>query len=132
MPHSAFADDEDPVVEGEWHMPLRVRERPGLVLRQRDITIFVGAREADGTYRVLTHFTTDVESDIEGAVNRPECAGRTECTYDGGSEGVGLLVRNKFYVDWLDEAWIDDVFTITGDRMFGDDGNGPLDFTRVD
>ena len=129
---TGFARDAEPVVQGKWFMELRVREVPGLVLKQRDITIFVGAREADGTYRVLTHFTTDAVSEIEGAVGRPECAGKKECTYDGGSEGIGTLRGNKFYVDWLDEGWIDDVFTITGDRMYGDDGNGPLDFTRLD
>ena len=73
---TGFARDAEPVVQGKWFMELRVREVPGLVLKQRDITIFVGAREADGTYRVLTHFTTDAVSEIEGAVGRPECAGK--------------------------------------------------------
>ena len=77
---AGLAQSEAIEVEGKWFMELRVREIPGLTLNQRDITIFVGAREADGTYRVLTHFTTDAISDVEGAVNRPECAGKKECT----------------------------------------------------
>ena len=30
------------------------------------------------------------------------------------------------YIDWLDEGWIDDLFTISGNEMTGDDGNGPI------
>jgi hypothetical protein len=42
------------------------------------------------------------------------------------------LIGNTFYVDWLGENWRDDVFTVSGNRMTGDDGNGVLDFTRVE
>lgn len=113
-------------------MDLRIRTQPGVILNQRDIVLFVSDKQSDGSYRVLTHFTMHAVAESEGLLLRPECDGKTECTYDNGSEGLGRLIGDKFYVDWLTDSWIDDVFTVTGNRMTGDDGNGPLEFTRTE
>jgi hypothetical protein len=113
-------------------MDLRVVRFPGLVLNQQDLRIFVNERMPDGTYRVLAYHTTHAVADEVGRLSRPECEGKNECDYDSGSEGIGRLIGNTFYVDWLGENWRDDVFTVSGNRMTGDDGNGVLDFTRVE
>ena len=56
---------------------------------------------------------------------RPGCVGKVECVYDDATEGVGTLMRDKFFIDWLDDdGWIDDLLTIDGNEMTGDDGNG--------
>lgn len=128
----AWAQESEVQIQGEWRMELRVLKSRGLVLNQQNISLFVGGKLPDGNYRVLTHLTTHAIADTEGLLARPECRGKMECWYDDGSEGVGRLVGDKLYVDWLDEAWIDDIFTISGNRMTGDDGNGPLDFTKVE
>ena len=37
------------------------------------------------------------------------------------------MFRNTIFIDWLDDdGWIDDLLTIDGDVMTGDDGNGPI------
>ena len=127
-----WTQSAEPKVPGEWRMDLRILKSQGLALSQRDIILFVSDESPDGTYRVLTHLTTDAVADDENRLSRPECKGKMECTYDDASEGIGRLIGDKFYIDWLDDAWIDDVFTISGNKMTGDDGNGPLDFTKVD
>jgi len=76
--------------------------------------------------------TTHAVTDGENQLSRPECEGKTECTYADGSEGIGKLVGNKFFIDWNTESWIDDVLTISGNRMTGNDGNGPLDFVKTE
>ena len=61
---------------------------------------------------------------------RPECEGKKECRYDDASEGTGRLINGKLFVDWVSDGWIDDVFTVSGDTMTGDDGTGPIKLTR--
>lgn len=131
-PDLAWPQDTSSQIQGEWRMDLRVRNLPGLTYNQTDITLIVSDKEPDGSYRVLTHFTMHAIAASENRLSRPECRGKKECRYDDGSEGMGRLIGNKFYIDWLDEGWIDDVFTLTGNKMTGDDGNGPLEFTKVD
>jgi hypothetical protein len=128
----AWPQEGDIDIQGEWSMDTRVRRSPGIVFHERDLRIFVGDRTDDGSYRVLSTLTVRAVADSEGWLNRPECAGKKECVFDDGSEGIGRLVGDKFYVDWLDEAWIDDVYTVVGNRMTGHDGNAPLDFVRVE
>lgn len=129
---SAWAQAHSGDIQGEWRMDERVRRAPGVMFYEQDLRIFVIDRMDDGSYRVLSTLTIRAVADSEGRIGRPECAGKKECIYDDGSEGIGRLVGNKFYVDWLDDAWIDDVYTIDGDRMSGHDGNAPLDFRRVE
>jgi len=129
---SAWPQADGIDIQGEWSMEKRVRQAPGIVFHEQDLRIFVIDRMGDGSYRVLSTLTIRAVADSEGRLGRPECAGKKECVYDDGSEGIGRLVGNKFYVDWLDEAWIDDVYTIVGNRMTGHDGNAPLDFVRVE
>ena len=121
-----------PEVLGEWRMDERVRRTPGIVYNERDLRIFVIDQNADGTYRVISTVTIHMVAEREDVLLRPECRGKKECTFDDASEGVGRLDGDKFYVDWIAEPWIDDVFTIAGNRMTGHDGNAPLDFTRVE
>lgn len=129
---STRAQDEKPQIQGEWRMELRTIESPGIVSDQEEITLIVSDRTPQGTYVVLAHVSIHAIMDEAALLPRPECKGKTECTYSDGSERVGRLIGNKFYIDWLDEGWIDDVFTISGNKMLGDDGNGPLNLTRID
>jgi len=110
----------------------RVRRSPGIVVNERDLRIFVLDKNDDGTYRVVSTVTIHAVSERENLLGRPECLGKKECTFDDASEGIGRLVGNKFYVDWIAEAWIDDVYTISGNRMTGHDGNAALDFVHVE
>lgn len=111
-------------------MDTRVRRLPGIVLNQRDLRLYVGEKMPDGTYRVLSSFTIHAVAVDKNRLSRPGCVGKLECTYDDGSEGIGRLVGNKFFIDWIDESWIDDVLTISGNRMTGHDGNAPLNFVK--
>jgi len=129
---SSRAQTTDFDILGEWRMDERVRRSPGIVFNERDLRIFVLDQNDDGTYRVISTVTIHAVAEREGFLGRPECLGQKECTFDDASEGIGRLVGNTFYVDWIAEAWIDDVYTITGDRMTGHDGNAPLDFVRVE
>lgn len=129
---SSWAQTAAPDILGEWRMDERVHRSTRVAYHERDLRIFVLDQRDDGTYRVIATVTVEAVADREDILSRPECRGKKECTYDNASEGIGRLVGNTFYVDWIDEAWIDDVYTITGDRMTGDDGNAPLDFVHVE
>lgn len=113
-------------------MELRTVESPGVISEQEEITLIVSDKTPDGTYVVLAHVTIHAIMDAENLLARPECRGKSECRFSDGSEGVGRLIGNKFYIDWIDEAWIDDIFTVSGDKMTGDDGNGPINLNRVE
>lgn len=123
---SAFAQDIDELLIGEWKMELRVLEYPGVRYYQEDASIFITERMPDDTYRILSRITTRAVAENENLLVRPECRGKKECIYDDASEGIGQLINGKLFVDWISEGWIDDVFTISGDTMTGDDGNGPI------
>jgi hypothetical protein len=127
-----WGQTEDPEILGEWRMDERVRRSPGIVYNERDLRIFVIDQNDDGTYRVISTVTIHVVAERDDLLLRPECLGKKECTFDDASEGVGRLDGDKFYVDWIAEPWIDDVFTIIGNRMTGNDGNALLDFVRVE
>ena len=128
---SSFAQDLDEQILGEWQMELRILDFPGVKYHQEEASIFISEKLPDGTFRIISHITTRAVADSEYLLLRPECEGKTECIYDDGSEGIGRLINGRLFVDWFSEGWIDDVFTISGDKMSGDDGNGPSRLTKV-
>ena len=113
-------------------MELRILELPGVVYHQEEASIFISEKLPDGTFRVISHITTRAVAVSEHLLVRPECEGKTECIYDDGSEGVGRLINGKLFIDWISEGWIDDVFSISGNKMTGDDGNGPIRLTKAE
>ena len=127
----SFAQDLDEQILGEWQMELRILDFPGVKYHQEEASIFISEKLPDGTFRIISHITTRAVADSEYLLLRPECEGKTECIYDDGSEGIGRLINGRLFVDWFSEGWIDDVFTISGDQMSGDDGNGPIRLTKV-
>jgi hypothetical protein len=128
---SSFAQNYEQQILGEWKMAPRILERIGVEFHQEDASIFISEKLPDGTFRVISHMTTRAVADDERLLDRPECEGKTECIYDDASEGIGRLINGKLFIDWISEGWIDDVFTISGDKMSGDDGNGPIRLTKV-
>lgn len=129
---SSLAQSLDEHLIGEWRMDLRVLEFPGVRYHQEEASLFISEKMADGTFRIISHITTRAKADSEYLLSRPECEGKTECFYDDGSEGIGRLINGKLFIDWISEGWIDDVFTISGNEMTGDDGNGPIRFTKAE
>ena len=129
---SSFAQSLEQQILGEWKMELRILRSPGVEYHQEDASIFVIEKLPDGTFRVLSHMTTRAVADSENLLDRPECEGKTVCIYDDASEGIGRLINGKLFIDWISEGWIDDVFTISGNKMSGDDGNGPIKLTKVE
>lgn len=127
-----FAQDLDEHILGEWQMELRILEYPGVKYYQEEASIFITEKMPDGTFRVISHITTRAVAESEYLLTRPECEGKTECIYDDGSNGIGRLINGKLFIDWIDDGWIDDVFTISGNKMSGDDGNGPIRLTKAE
>ncbi len=126
---SASAQDMDELLIGEWKMDLRVLEYPGVKYYQEDASIFIIEKMTDGTYRILSRITTRAVAENENLLP-PECQDKKECIYDDASEGIGQLINGKLFIDWISNNWIDDVFTISGNTMTGDDGNGPIRLTK--
>ena len=125
------AGDDLPVEEqiiGVWHMDPRTLESPGITFYQEEGTVSIMERMADGTFRVISRVSTRAVAETADLMFRPGCIGKKECFYDDATEGIGtLLSGNRLYIDWLDdEGWIDDLLTIDGNVMTGDDGNGPI------
>lgn len=127
---SLSAQELEERILGEWKMELRVLRYPGVEYYQEDASIFIAEKMPDGTFRVISHITTRAVAESENLLLRPECKGKTECFYDDASEGIGRLINGKLFIDWASEGWIDDVFTISGNTMTGDDGNGPIRLTK--
>ena len=123
---STYAQDLDEQLIGEWKRELRILEYPGVRYYQEDASIFITEKMPDGTFRILSRITTRAVAESENLLLRPECEGKKECIYDDASEGIGQLINGKLFVDWISEGWIDDIFTISGNTMTGDDGNGPI------
>ena len=118
---------------GVWRMDPRVLHSPGVVYNQEDGTVSIMERKPDGTFRVMSRVTTRAVAETDDLLFRPGCVGKTECVYDDATEGVGTLFRNTIYIDWLDDdGWIDDLLTIDGNVMTGDDGNGPIRLVKED
>lgn len=129
---SSIAQNIEEQILGEWRMELRILKSPGVEYYQEEASIFIIEKMPDSTFRIISHITTRAVADDERLLDRPECEGKTECIFDDGSEGVGRLINGKLFIDWISEAWIDDVFTISGNKMSGDDGNGPIKLTKVE
>jgi hypothetical protein len=129
---SSLAQSLDEQILGEWKMELRILDFPGVKYHQEEASIFISEKNPDGTFRIISHITTRAVADSEYLLVRPECEGKTECIYDDGSEGIGRLINGKLFIDWISEGWIDDVFTISGNKMTGDDGNGPIRLTKAE
>ena len=129
---SSFAQNLDEHILGEWRMDLRILDFPDVKYHQEEASLFISEKMPDGTFRIISRITTRAVAENEYLLIRPECEGKTECIYDDGSEGIGRLVNGKLFIDWIDEGWIDDIFTINGNEMTGDDGNGPIRFVKVD
>jgi hypothetical protein len=129
---SSLAQALDEQILGEWKMELRILSFPGVEYHQEEASLFISEKLPDGTFRIISHITTRAVAESEFLLLRPECEGKTECIYDDGSEGIGRLINGKLFIDWISEGWIDDVFTISGNKMSGDDGNGPIRFTKAE
>lgn len=113
-------------------MDLRVLRYPGVEYHQEHASLFISEKMPDGTFRIISSITTRAVADRPELLLRPECEGKTECFYDDASEGIGRIIDGKLFIDWISEGWIDDVFTIAGNTMTGDDGNGLIRFTKKD
>ena len=126
----AVAQEHVPLEEhvlGVWRMDPRTLESPGITAVQEEGAVTVLEQSADGSFRVMARITTRATAISDDLFIRPGCIGKTECVYDDATEGVGTLMRDKFFIDWLDDdGWIDDLFTVDGNEMTGDDGNGPI------
>ena len=129
-PISAVGQDSMSLEEhiiGVWRMDLRTLEAPGMKFFQEEGTVSIIERMPDGTFRVMSRVTTRAVAESADLMYRRGCIGKTECVYDEATEGVGTLMDNRLYIDWIDdEGWIDDLLTINGNVMTGDDGNGPI------
>jgi hypothetical protein len=120
-------------VIGVWRMEPRTLHSPGVVYYQEDGTVSIMEQRDDGTFRVMSRVTTRAVAETDDLLLRRGCVGKKECIYDDATEGIGTLYRNTIYIDWLDdEGWIDDLLTIDGNEMTGDDGNGPIRLVKED
>lgn len=120
---SAVDDD----IIGVWRMDPRILSTPAVVYYQEEGTVSIMERMADGTFRVMSRVTTRAVAERDDLLFRPGCVGKKECIYDDATEGIGTLRGDRFFIDWIDdEGWIDDLLTIDGNVMTGDDGNGPI------
>lgn len=114
-------------VIGVWRMDPRTLESPGVTAVQEEGTVTVLEQSVDGSFRVMARITTRATAVSDDLFFRRGCVGKTECVYDDATEGVGILRGDRFFIDWLDDdGWIDDLMTIDGNVMTGDDGNGPI------
>jgi len=111
---------------GVWKMEPRILRRANYVAYQEDATIAITGRMPDGRYTVIARMTTRVVTDVAGAIKIPGCEDKKECIFDDATEGIGSSFRSAFYVDYFSPNWIDDLFTVKGNVMTADDGNGPI------
>ena len=132
---AAYAQDSNSMEEnllGVWKMEPRILRRENFVSYQEEATVSITERLPDGRYLVIARMTSRVVTDVEGALNIPGCEDKTECIYDDATEGLGSSFRSAFYVDYFAENWIDDLFTVKGNVMTADDGNGPIKLIKVE
>jgi hypothetical protein len=111
-------------VLGVWRMDPRTLYSPGVVYYQEDGTVSVMEKMPDGKFRVMSRVSTRAVAESDDLLIRPGCVGKKECFYDDATEGIGTVFRNTLQIDWIDEGWIDDILTVEGNVMTGDDGNG--------
>ena len=123
------AQDREAIEEtllGVWKMEPRILQRDNYVAYQEEAIISITERMPDGRYMVIARMTSRVVADFEGLINIPGCEDKTECVFDDATEGIGSSFRSAFYIDYFAENWIDDLFTVKGNVMTADDGNGPI------
>jgi hypothetical protein len=111
---------------GVWEMEPRILRRVNFVIYQEEATIAITERMEDGRYRVIARMTSRTVADVAGLINIPGCEDKLECIFDDATEGIGSSFRSAFYIDYFGANWIDDLFTVKGNVMTGDDGNGPI------
>jgi len=111
---------------GVWEMEPRILKRVNFTIYQEEATIAITERMEDGRYMVIARMTSRTVTDVAGAINIPGCEDKLECIYDDATEGIGSSFRSAFYIDYFGANWIDDLFTVRGNVMTGDDGNGPI------
>ncbi|MGI9262902.1 MAG: hypothetical protein ACR2QR_12740 [Woeseiaceae bacterium] len=116
-------------INGVWRMDPRTLRSPTVTSYQEDGTVTFTQLE-DGRFSAIARITTRIVSETDATFTGPGCEGETECTIDSASEGIASVFGNSMYVDWIDDAWIDDFFKISGNEMDGDDGNGPIHLVK--
>ena len=117
---------------GVWKMEPRILQRNNYVAYQEEATISITERMPDGRYLVIARMTSRVVADVEGLIDVPGCENKKECIFDDATEGIGSSFRSAFYIDYYADNWIDDLFTVKGDVMTADDGNGPIKLIKVE
>ena len=118
---------------GVWRMDPRKLYSPGVVYTQEDGTVSIMEKMPDGTFRIMSRITTRAVAETDDLLIRPGCVGKKECVYDDATEGIGTLMNGKLFIDWIDDqGWIDDLLTIEGNVMTGDDGNGLIRLVKDD
>ena len=117
---------------GVWKMEPRILRGANFTSYQEEATMSITERMPDGRYLVIVRMTSRIVTDQEGLMNIPGCEDKTECFIDDATEGIGSSFRSAFYVDYYADNWIDDLFTVKGNVMDADDGNGPIRFNKVE
>jgi len=126
------SDSLEETLLGVWKMEPRILRGANFVSYQEEATMSITERMPDGRYLVIVRMTSRIVTDVEGAINVPGCEDKTECFIDDATEGIGSSFRSAFYVDYYADNWIDDLFTVKGNVMDADDGNGPIRFNKVE
>ena len=111
---------------GVWKMEPRILRRENFIAYQEEATISITERMPDGRYMVIARMTSRVVADVEGLIDIPGCEDKKECIFDDATEGIGSSFRSAFYIDYFADNWIDDLFTVKGNVMTANDGNGPI------
>ena len=124
--HGQENDASEDALLGVWKMEPRILRRGNYIAYQEEATISITERMPDGRYMVIARMTSRIVADVEGLIGIPGCEDKKECIFDDATEGIGSSFRSAFYVDYFAENWIDDLFTVKGNVMTGDDGNGPI------
>jgi hypothetical protein len=130
----ADPDDEvestDDLLIGAWEIDERTLEGDGVTFKQTG-TIHIIEKSPRGEYVVLSTSVMRGISEEGFSVNdHPVCEGKKECTFSNGSEGIAWYSNGVLEIDWSGENWYDDMFTVRGDEMFGEDPNGAIHLVK--
>jgi hypothetical protein len=130
---SAAAQDDLTVAQrlpGVWTMAPREYHGEHFVTYWKEATLTIHQPLPDGRFPIMTRTYKTLVANSEGLLNIPGCEDQKECSFDEATEGIGSSFRSAFYVDYFADGWIDDLFTVKGNVMTADDGNGPIVFTK--
>jgi hypothetical protein len=130
--HAQESNSMEETLLGVWKMEPRILRGGNYVSYQEEAIMSITERMPDGRYLVIVRMTSRIVTDEEGLMNVPGCEEKTECFIDDATEGIGSSFRSAFYVDYFADNWIDDLFTVKGNVMDADDGNGPIRFNKVE